>query len=243
MTTSNPVSAQLVRPKPWLGGLLGFFFPGLGHLYVGRAAAGLSLLGACYGLSAMIIAWGWGRTAWGEILVLGSCLALVLVGVMQPVVVAWHQPEQVQLRYMCWPVYLVFAIASAVVQWTVPPTILSHTGGSIFSVPSQSMAPTLSRGDVIAVDQSAYVRQLPVPGDVVVVRVLLGAPAEPISYVRRVRSVIAGPAPNDARIEVAADNRDFDTPELKSLSAKEVTGKVTLILWSRDMARIGHRIQ
>jgi signal peptidase I len=71
---------------------------------------------------------------------------------------ALRQPDQMQLRYMRWPVYLLYAIASAVVQWFLPPAVLSHTGGAIFNVPSQSMSPTLLRGDVIAVDQNAYVR-------------------------------------------------------------------------------------
>jgi hypothetical protein len=55
VNTSDPVSARFARRKPWLGGILGFLFPGLGHLYVGRATAGLLLLGACYGLSAIIV--------------------------------------------------------------------------------------------------------------------------------------------------------------------------------------------
>src|SRR5689334_20973562 len=91
VNTSDPASKGFGQRRSWLAGLLGFLVPGLGHLYVGRATVGLLLLGAYYVFPAMIIAAGFGRTVLGEILTLGCFLALRLLAVIQPIVVALRQ--------------------------------------------------------------------------------------------------------------------------------------------------------
>jgi signal peptidase I len=244
MDASETIAAEAALRKPWLAGLLGLLFPGLGHLYVGRATQGLVLVGAYFGLFITLIAAGFRQTLWGELAILGDCIAFLLLAIIQPTITAFRQPIQVQRRYMRWPVYLVYAVAVAVIGWSLPPALLSHSKGAIFSVPSQSMSPTLVPGDIIVIDRRAYVGRLPARNDLVVIRVPTpGSRGGEIEYVRRVKSVVSDPTSVSPSLELAPDNPVFEIPELKVLPTTQVTGRVTRILWSHDFGRIGRRFQ
>jgi signal peptidase I len=160
-------------PSPFIAGLLSFFMPGLGHLYIGQARRGFvlfaliivantALMFACMGVLARF----W-MLAVSFVLLLGLWLYILIDATTR----AYRTEEYPQQRYCCWRVYL----AVAVLAWLVNLTpfiyaVHARATGQLgwFRATVASMEPTLRAGEYFLANATFYRTHQPSRGDVVV---------------------------------------------------------------------------
>lgn len=100
-----------------------------------------------------------------------------------------------------------------------------------FAISGQSMAPTLSPGDWVLVDEHAYRNALPTRGDIVV----LSDPREPQRHlVKRVTSVDLH---GEVRVEGDNSEESTDSRHFGPVSARLLIGRVRWRYWPRG--RVG----
>lgn len=153
----------------WIAGLLGLINPGLGQVYVGKAARGIGgyFLGlALILLCGALLMWGPSPRLALAFFVLPAGLFLYLW--LDAVLAARRLGSGYRLkRYNRWYVYLACAILA---QWMAPQIVglwSTHFARS-FQIPTASMEPTLLRGDHLYVDARQYRTGDPGRGDLAV---------------------------------------------------------------------------
>lgn len=179
------MSAEIeVRPlNVWLAVLLGLFVPLVGFAYIGRLALGVAVFAVVP--VAMFV---FGRTGWLHSLPVFYLFAAFAVLVqLWTLYYVWRQVRNsVDLRprvYDRWFVYvglLVFSVVSS--QW------LASNRGYVFGfetyrIPSVSMSPTLSVGDMVLADMRSVAVDRLERGDIVVYRASLSGDAPVIGRV------------------------------------------------------------
>ena len=163
--------------------LLSLLLPGLGQLYNRQPRKGLwmalsiSLLAIVVVQTHILLAW-WGLAATLPVLVGGR---LIIPG--EAAFRAWSrgEPEKPFRR----PRLTVAIIAGVILLAVFFPTPGQYAYFRAFKVPSDSMCPTICRGERIVADMSAYQKKPPQRGDLIVLR---HTPLEPL-YIKRVVGV------------------------------------------------------
>ena len=220
--------------NPWLAGLFGFLVPGLGHLYIGRASrfapAALFLLFVVVGLAAV----GAFPTFFGMAFYVLTLLGVIVYSFVDPAVQAKRGSILERRWYNRWYVYLGWVVLVIVVL-NVPRLIReSVLGFSAFRVPNAAMHPTIAPKDIILVDTRAYRSRSPDVKEVVVVQ----SPDYGLMYVRRVSKV------DGETLSLATDSPAPSSGySLSSISAANVLGKVTYVMYSHDFDRIGRKVE
>ncbi len=156
---SSPPPASKAFPAA----ALGLVAPGLGHVFAGHGARGLVWLLApgvpvVAGLAFVF--------SWWPALPLGLSLALLLgVASVFDAYRAGKAPRPVGL---VWPSVYGVVTVSILVSCVAAPLVIRAFVVESFRIPSGGMCPTLSIGDSLFVDKSAYRSSTPAHGDIVV---------------------------------------------------------------------------
>lgn len=213
--------------------VLNVFLPGLGHLYIGRAARWAISVGMALGLYFILGISGVLLNVWAYFLALaamGGAYIFLLIDAPRLARRQTFEPKWYNRKIM----YLVFVLGIFAYSSALPyirPTVL---GIDTFRIPTNSMSPTLVAGDHIIVDTKAYRQASPIVGDVVVARAQNGS-----LYVRRVAAgAIRGDVRLETEIQPPTEPRYF-----QDVPIQNVTAKVRYIIYSSDIKRIGLRIK
>jgi signal peptidase I len=188
VTPSDPIdSVPKPRPSRVLAGVLSFFAPGSGHVYLGRYRRGILLLLAFVLLQPVLLLAGFlVAPTFRAVTVFGiAILAALLVVVIVIVVDAIRQTRRsdgsarwyvwVGAILLCWGGFY----ATSLLGGAIKPQLPWRT----FTIPSASMEPTLHVGEWLVADMRHYDRSAPARGDMVLY--LLPSDNETI-YIKRV---------------------------------------------------------
>jgi nickel-type superoxide dismutase maturation protease len=234
MSLSRPASIEPIHPVVAL--LLSALFPGLGHLYIGRAARWGICVGVVLGIYFALGLAGALSSFWGyaTVLLLFSCVYVFLL--FDAFRLARTAPPAERRWYSRWYVYGLFILALVAYAVFVPEVGPVFLGYATFRVPGESMSPTLLRGDYILVDTHAYRTSPPRTGDVVIV----SSPAAGVKYIRRI-----APGSEGQAFAVLSDNpaAGEDSRKWGPLSASNILGRVTSIYFSPNVQRIGREVK
>lgn len=223
--------------RPIIAFVLNMFAPGLGHLYVGRAARwGVSIAFVlatyfAFGLAGAL------SSFWGYSLAMTMFVGVYIFLLVDAPMQAARTPTINRKWYHRWYVYLTLILGLFLYSGSLPnlrPTIL---GFNTFRVPGDLMAPTILQGDYILVDTKAYRDNEPMPGDVVVV-------AKPDTGLNQIRRVAANSSASDLRL--VSDNRAYDDamgPQWNTANRENFRGRVTCVYFSWDFSRVGRKIK
>ncbi len=143
------------RPrKPWLAGLLSLFAVGLGQLYNGQLGkAGLIWVGSIAIAPAFLLAVSTRHFFIGLVLVICAGVAIWLAALVDAVIGAKRQSAEYGLkRYNRVIVYIAIVLVVGVAD-AVGKMLIRENYLQAYRVPSESMMPTLLRGDFLFVDR------------------------------------------------------------------------------------------
>ena len=165
-------NAPTSERKPSLALLLSFGAVGLGHIYCGRFAKGLSLFFLSF-LFVPILSLAMRRPPglFALVLMLGA-LAGVAALVVYAAADAYRLARKVRRDYMLkeynrWYVYLLFVLFSLYYPANYAGMIKDNVVAP-FKIPSASMEPTLLKGDYVLLNKTTYLEHAPAVGDVVI---------------------------------------------------------------------------
>ena len=225
-------SDDQVQPKkksrryPLLAGIFSFFFPGLGHLYVGRAGRGLAFVGLYF---AIIVALGLLEVSFLSfaatifILIIGGIYLVVDAVSLAKSVNSLTKESYAPKKYNRWYVYLGY-----IVLWALLMNIFllyrgTITGFETYRIPAGSMLPTLYIGDIIVVDTRDVD---PVAGDVIVfiyphdnstnfIKRVIGLPGDEIAYDQKRLFINGTPVPQEQLkdYQVGTGSQEVDVVE------------------------------
>ena len=231
---------MIVR-KPWVAVLLSFLMWGGGHLYVGRAAR--------FFVAVLLFILVWYLLALGSFLptFIGYIIALIstilfgLFCLIDPIILARRTPFPEQLFYMNkWMLFAYFIFCVLLTKMLcsyINPDFRANVLGFDFQhMMSSSMAPTILKGDLVLTDTRAYRQNGPAVGDVVLVR------HAGKDYIRLVRSVSGDSlwVSTSTSLNWNGTNPDLlVNVEIPSLAVK---GRLTYVVFSWDLQRIGSKI-
>jgi len=167
------------KRNPWIAGLLSFFFPSVGHIYVGAAMRGFTLLLIFFlGLILLGRIFGLFSTFWGVISLFMLVIIFELTMIVDAVRLAKSRKEFIPKKYNKWYIYLVSAVIIMVLF--SPELIRPILGFNSYYIPARSMMPTLMIGDFVLANT---MDKTPARGEVIVFRY----PKAPnIQFVKRV---------------------------------------------------------
>lgn len=220
--------------RSWLAALLNLVLPGSGHVYVGRVARFAGIFApaiALYcglGLAGKLSAFPYYVTA------LSGLLAVRLIAVVDAYVVSRIGQSVRGKWYQRWWAYLLILAATIAMSVWFPAHRESIVGVGVHRVPSATMEPTIHVGELTLADSWAYRHTAPAAGDVVIYhdRNTDGR------YVRRVVAVHGG------TVDLTWDNKRLGPPGYSvTVPVADVQGRVTSILLSPTLSRIGKRIE
>jgi len=215
--------------------VLGLVVPGLGHLYVGRAARfGIAAILCLAGLAALALL-GALSTFAGYVALITALAALYLFSIVDPPLLARRIETFAPKWYNRWYGYAAWVVVVILFNGVFPEAREPVLGYGTYRLPSAIMAPAIASGEIVLADTRAYRSRAPAIGDVVVVR----GPSSGILFVRRV--AMARDA--SSRLLVTDDPMGGGVPELAGVSADHLVGQVTYVLYSPTWNRIGRRVE
>lgn len=157
---------------PVLALLLSMGATGLGQIYCGKLAKGLTLFFLSFAFAPIIVGvmdrW---NTTWALVVLIAAMILLFSVfiyAMTDAYRLAKRANSQYTLKeYNRWYLYLLFILVSLAY-----PTNLAHTIREqvveAYKIPSVSMAPNILRGDHVLLNKSVYKKQSPRVGDIVI---------------------------------------------------------------------------
>lgn len=220
---------------PLLAVLLGFITPGLGHVYVGR---GKRFCVPAFAVVVLLIVLGFVgalSSFAGMAAFLVALAGLYLFSIVDPLLLARRLEVFVPKWYNRWYVYLgwigMLLGLSVLLSETREPLL----GYSTFRVPTPAMSPTIEPREVILVNTRAFQHETPMVGDVVVVR---GSQTGNF-FIRRIS------AQSHSSISLVNDNplAVGRVDQLANVSPSNFLGRVTYVLYSPNLYRIGLRVK
>jgi hypothetical protein len=217
----------------WLATLLNFVAPGSGHLYVGRAVRWFVPMLVVASTIVMFGRFGWLSSLAGYLLASVMVFGLAIFGLVDAFRLAGPCNSCGPKWYSRWYLYVLWLIALLWITHIWQTDRANLLGYATYRIPSAAMAPGVALGDYILVDTWAYNSNPPSAGDVVVVKV----PTTGAEHIRRIRRLTS-----ETEIELEADNAAID-PVVRSFPTAAVSGKVTYILLSKELGRIGGRVE
>ncbi|MCB1757067.1 MAG: signal peptidase I [Gammaproteobacteria bacterium] len=156
--------------RPWLAAILSLIFPGLGHVYAGRARRGLGLLAVVYGLLLAIGLSGLASSLPGFYLLIFVTFLGFGYLILDAYLLARRQNPRIPKKYNHLGVYVSFALVMVLVQWAQLAFRGDVMGFESFRLASNSMNPLLREGDYVVVDTHYFLRKQAAIGDVAVFR-------------------------------------------------------------------------
>jgi signal peptidase I len=166
------VPSKSVPRLPVLAVLLSMGATGLGQIYCGKLAKGLTLFFLSFAFAPIIVGamerWD---TIWALVALIAAMLLLFSVFIYAMVdayclAKRVNRPYHLQ-EYNRWYIYLLFILVSLAY-----PTSLAHTIREqvveAYKIPSASMAPNILPGDHVLLNKSVYKKQSPRVGEIVI---------------------------------------------------------------------------
>jgi signal peptidase I len=154
---------QIDAPSAFMMSLVG-----LGYLYVGRLRLAVVAILAPLAFLTLL---GWTRWIFepaGVYLYFGTFVVVALLNYVCPALIAWKEKTAPAKGYNRWYMYLAWVGGLVLCANLLVPNLGRLYGYQLFSSPADSMAPTLIKGDWIAVDTRYYRRNEPRVGELVV---------------------------------------------------------------------------
>jgi signal peptidase I len=154
---------------------------GFGYLYVGRFGLAVALYAAALGALALF---SWTRLALvpsGLYTLLGLGIAIGLVMLVHPVLIAARNRRAPRKAYNRWWAYAIWSVCSLLACNVIVGIRSLVFGIEPYHISSAAMSPTLEAGDLIMTDAWRYRDREPVAGDVVVLTL-----DDSINFVKRV---------------------------------------------------------
>ena len=194
--------------------LLSLLLPGMGQVYNRQPRKGLwmalsiSLLAIAVVETRILLTW-WGLAASLPVL---AGWRLIIPGEAAAAAWSMRKPERAFRR----PRLSVALIAGIVILAAFLPLSRQYAYFKAFRVPSDSMCPTICRGERIVADMSAYEKKPPQRGDLILLR---HSPLEPL-FIKRVVGVAGdtvGPGPKGA---VFVNGRPLALPQICGLPVR-----------------------
>jgi len=173
MTASASAEAAPRPRSRWLAALLTVLAPGVGHLYIGQRRRALIIvilnfaLGAFYVGAAFLLPPAFWPIAVLALTMIGL-IAIYYVGAIMDAVRLARRPDAApRVR---WYVLIVAALALWAANQAIAltfPAIRAHWPWRTYSVPSESMQPTVRIGEWFVADNRYYRSQAPARGEIV----------------------------------------------------------------------------
>ncbi|MDD3371569.1 MAG: hypothetical protein PHE27_07075 [Alphaproteobacteria bacterium] len=204
------------------------FFPGLGHLYIGRARRGLLYLLAAEVLCFVL----------GQFGAFGTYLGFVLFYLIHSVwvfliydsyVLARQNPKPATRWYMNTFSYVSYALLFMFVSGLFGAYRSTLFGFDIVPMADDSMSPVISKDDLVLIDVKAYKNRMPSVGEAVLI------PGRENQNVRRVKSVA------EDTVELVSDDGQT-TQDTGSVAVDTIIGQATSVIFSPSSFRIGGRV-
>lgn len=158
--------------RPLLASLLSVVSPGLGHIYCGKLAKGLSLFFLGFVFIPIIVFSAKNVSSTFVLIAYIASIVLLIVVFFYAIVDAWILAKRIGSRYTIkeynkWYLYVLFIVVALSF-----PSNLSHSIREnifqVFRMPSIIMLPNLLVGDHVILNKTAYRNQPPTNGDVII---------------------------------------------------------------------------
>ena len=170
--SSQTVGRQNHRRSPVWAVILSVAATGVGHIYCGRLLKGLILFFAGFAFAPIIVITAQNASSLSMLaLVIASLLLLAgifIYALIDAGLLARRSGPDYQLKeYNRWYIYLLLIV----VALSYPTNLASSIRENVlqpFKIPSQSMAPSILRGDRILLNKAIYKIKAPQRGDVVI---------------------------------------------------------------------------
>lgn len=157
--------------KPLVACVLSLAATGLGHIYCGRLVKGLILFFASFAFGPITVAAANNATSTlmlaTVIGALASMLAIFVYAAVDSALLARRLKTYQVKEYNRWYLYLLLIVVAASYPTNFAHSIRTHVLQA-FKVPSASMIPGILPGDRVLLNKTAYNRQPPQRGDVVI---------------------------------------------------------------------------
>lgn len=142
---------------------------GLGFLYVGRFRLMLWILLSAVAI-VLLLSWTrWVLQPAGSYVLFGTIILALILRLVLPTYIAWRDKSAPVKFYNRWYFYVGWLIAVSLFgEFVVFPLRYRVLGYAVYRVPSESMAPTLDRGDFFTVDTWRYDEHRPRVGELAV---------------------------------------------------------------------------
>lgn len=167
-TVSNPPS---LWKKATLAAFLSLLFSGMGQLFNRQPRKGFvlalisHLLGGCLGHTRVLLHF---PTMIAMFLVMLAWKLLVIADAAFSAARSKKPETPIPLPWLSYPVLAILLIAATLIP--PPEVIKDESGFGAYKIPSASMCPTICLGDRLVADMHAYRAQLPLRGDIVIMK-------------------------------------------------------------------------
>lgn len=156
-----------MKKKPWVAGLLSFFFPGVGHIYAGKIKRGFILFSTWF-FSVFIISFisvylSGGLTLFIFFLLSNLVVILVLVDAVK--CTRKENLNQSSVSKSKTSAYLVYGITYFVLVFFILTPLLKSVSFEAYKIPTASMENNLLVGDYILVSKNIYGIHIPFSDD------------------------------------------------------------------------------
>jgi len=166
------------KPKePLIAVILTFIFPGIGHIYAGFLKTGIAFLiiNIVVGLSTWFYAIH--PTMKSNILIVGSAILMALLSLFIVFhsyfcAKAFNKRNNLEQKITGFERFL-YIMGIILIGFLFNPSsyVIDHIRENVieaFKIPSETMSPTLIKGDRLLTDKSIYKKEKPVRGDIIV---------------------------------------------------------------------------
>ena len=169
----NTIITNKYKRQPWIAAALSLIMPGLGHIYGGRIARALVLMflsSICFTLFMFALAAGSSSV---RVLLIAVSLAVVnivqIVAIIDSCYITMKTGTNYVLKdYNRWYVYVLLVLLATVGNLIGNTFYLKEKGEEAFRVPTWTMYPAIHAGDRILANKTAYSKNDPKRGDVIV---------------------------------------------------------------------------
>lgn len=172
---TNECSEPIIERKPVEAAALSAILPGLGHIYLGLFQQGILWIGASVGLMTLAVAVLLMNPNGGGLVLASSCVVMSMLLSVTSVILVWRlgrsRSREIRRReYNRWYVYAVFILVGSIGTSMGFTYVFRSRVIEAFTIPSNSMSPTIRSGDRIVAVKEVFLDRDPERGELAVFR-------------------------------------------------------------------------